>query len=73
MAAARLDAYANAHYRSLKNARTDDVDVRRESFARVEAVAREAGHAPALDAWGEDLALMRPGPVQTSSGCASAG
>ncbi|MET9825146.1 hypothetical protein ABZ038_26685 [Streptomyces sp. NPDC006349] len=123
VAAARLDAYANAHYRSLKNTRdghplaarldtgdgvgfllellfaldrrprpynkylawelerfplpgwdtrallatlervtaTGEVDVRRELFGRVEAVAREAGHGRTLDAWGEDLRLMRPG------------
>ncbi len=45
-----------------------DVDVRRELFGRVEAVAREAGHAATLDAWGEDLALMRPvAPVRTGT------
>ncbi|NUR59522.1 MAG: hypothetical protein HOV87_12770 [Catenulispora sp.] len=31
-------------------------------FARVEAAARAAGHGAVLDAWGEDLALMRPNP-----------
>jgi hypothetical protein len=31
-------------------------------FARVEAAARTAGHAAVLDAWGEDLLLMRPHP-----------
>ncbi len=30
-------------------------------FARVEPRAREAGLGPTLDAWGEDLLLMRPG------------
>jgi hypothetical protein len=117
-----LDAYANAHYRSLKNsrdghplaARLDAVDSigfllellfamdrrprpynkylewelaryplpdwdtasltaalariaetcdpadQRALFARVEAGARKAGHDTVLDAWGEDLHLMRP-------------
>ncbi|MFH8529888.1 hypothetical protein ACH4GE_15905 [Streptomyces tendae] len=120
VAAARLDAYANAHYRSLKNARdgnplaarldaadslgfllellfaldrrpcpynkyreweldrfplpgwdtrrlltvAGDVDVQRELFGRVEAVARAAGHAATLDAWGDDLGLMRPAAVR---------
>jgi hypothetical protein len=121
-AAGWLDAYANAHYRSVKNegdglrlaARLDAADsagfllellfaldrrprpfnrylawelerfplpgwdardliavlgdlagggdtaARRRLFGRVEAVARAAGHGPVLDAWGEDLALMRP-------------
>ncbi|MYS69216.1 hypothetical protein GTY88_02010, partial [Streptomyces sp. SID5926] len=35
-------------------------DVQRELFGRVEAAARGAGHAATLDAWGDDLALMRP-------------
>lgn len=39
-----------------------DVSLQRRLFARVEAVAREAGHGPVLDAWGEDLLVMRPGP-----------
>lgn len=122
IAAARLDAYANAHYRSLKNARdgqplaarldaadsigflldglfaldrrprpynkylaweldrfplpgwdtrrllasleriavAGDAGVQRELFGRVEDVARAAGHAATLDAWGDDLGLMRP-------------
>lgn len=126
VAAARLDAYANAHYRSLKNARdgnplaarldavdslgfllellfaldrrprpynkyleweldrfplpgwdtrrlltalgritgAGDVDAQRELFGRVEAVARAAGHAATLDAWGDDLELMRPAAVR---------
>ncbi|WP_432164274.1 hypothetical protein [Streptomyces tendae] len=126
VAAARLDAYANAHYRSLKNARdgsplaarldaadslgfllellfaldrrprpynkyleweldrfplpgwdtrrlltalgritgAGDVDVQRELFGRVEAVARAAGHAATLDAWGDGLGLMRPAAVR---------
>lgn len=117
-----LDAYANSHYRSVKNARdghalaarldaadsirfllellfaldrrprpynkylewelaryplprwdtdkllraaarisgTGDVPLQRHLFARVEAAARRAGHGPVLDAWGEDLDLMRP-------------
>ncbi|MFL9652364.1 hypothetical protein ACJ7VE_01460 [Streptomyces sp. PB17] len=36
-----------------------DADGQRELFGRVEAVARAAGHAATLDAWGEDLGLMR--------------
>ncbi|MGW3729236.1 hypothetical protein [Streptomyces sp. NPDC000851] len=41
---------------------TGDVDVQRRLFAQVEAVARDAGHGSTLDAWGEDLRLMRPCP-----------
>ncbi|MEU0644894.1 hypothetical protein [Streptomyces umbrinus] len=37
-----------------------DVSTQRRLFAQVEAVARRAGHGAVLDAWGEDLALMRP-------------
>lgn len=120
-AAARLDAYANSHYRSLKNARdghplaarldaadsvgfllellfaldrrprpynkylaweldrfplpgwdtrdllatrgritgAGDVGAQRKLFGRVEVLARAAGHAATLDAWGDDLELMR--------------
>ncbi|MDX3861449.1 hypothetical protein [Streptomyces europaeiscabiei] len=39
---------------------TGDVAAQRRLFAQVEAVARRAGHGPVLDAWGEDLHLMRP-------------
>ncbi|MFF2375114.1 hypothetical protein ACFVUW_12120 [Streptomyces xiamenensis] len=39
---------------------TGDVSLQRHLFARVEAAAREAGHSEVLDAWGEDLDLMRP-------------
>lgn len=39
---------------------TGDVDLQRSLFSQVEAVAREDGHDPTLDAWGEDLLLMRP-------------
>ncbi|MGW3679810.1 hypothetical protein [Streptomyces prasinus] len=39
---------------------TGDVSLQRNLFARVEAAARAAGHGGVLDAWGEDLALMRP-------------
>ncbi|MFE0820538.1 hypothetical protein ACFW4M_19675 [Streptomyces sp. NPDC058794] len=121
-AAAWLDAYANSHYRSVKNSRdghplaahldaADGIgflleflfaldgrprpynkyltwelerfplprwdasellatigriaahggaDLQRQLFGQVEAVAREAGHGPVLDDWGEDLHLMRP-------------
>ncbi|OKI88060.1 hypothetical protein AMK11_07680 [Streptomyces sp. CB02414] len=123
-AAAWLDAYANSHYRSVKNARDGqplaahldaadsigflleflfaldrrprpynkyltwelerfplprwdasellatigriaahgDAGLQRQLFGQVEAVAREAGHGPVLDDWGEDLDLMRPRP-----------
>ncbi|MBB5107360.1 hypothetical protein FHS40_006477 [Streptomyces spectabilis] len=37
-----------------------DVTTQRRLFAQVEAAARRAGHGPVLDAWGEDLYLMRP-------------
>ncbi|MFJ2740586.1 hypothetical protein ACIO3O_13040 [Streptomyces sp. NPDC087440] len=40
--------------------RTGDATAQRRLFARVEAVARRAGHGGVLDAWGEDLLLMRP-------------
>lgn len=40
--------------------RTGDVSLQRRLFARVEAAARRAGHGSVLDAWGEDLDLMRP-------------
>ncbi|MEU1199734.1 hypothetical protein ABZ446_26390 [Streptomyces sp. NPDC005813] len=39
---------------------TGDVSVQRHLFTLVEAAAREAGHGEVLDAWGEDLDLMRP-------------
>ncbi|MFF7209837.1 hypothetical protein ACFZAU_04765 [Streptomyces sp. NPDC008238] len=39
---------------------TGDVSAQRRLFARVEAVARAAGHGEVLDARGEDLGLMRP-------------
>jgi hypothetical protein len=41
-------------------ARTGDVRLQQGIFARVEAAARHAGHGEVLDAWGEDLELMRP-------------
>ncbi|MGW6496030.1 hypothetical protein [Nonomuraea angiospora] len=34
--------------------------LQRRLFAQVEAAARRAGHGAVLDAWGEDLDLMRP-------------
>ncbi|XVV33261.1 hypothetical protein ACQPXT_02905 [Streptomyces sp. CA-100214] len=40
-------------------AETGDADVQRELFGRVEPAVRAAGHAAVLDAWGEDLGLMR--------------
>ncbi|NUV57495.1 hypothetical protein G6W51_32210 [Streptomyces coelicolor] len=40
---------------------TGDVPVQRRLFVQVEAAAREAGLGAVLGAWGEDLALMRPG------------
>ncbi|MGW3935115.1 hypothetical protein [Streptomyces phaeochromogenes] len=39
---------------------TGDVSTQRRLFTQVEAVARRAGHGAVLDAWGEDLDLMRP-------------
>ena len=39
---------------------TGDVSTQRRLFAQVEAAARRAGHGAVLDAWGEDLDLMRP-------------
>ncbi|WP_328838589.1 hypothetical protein [Streptomyces europaeiscabiei] len=39
---------------------TGDVSAQRRLFAQVESVARQAGHGVVLDAWGEDLRLMRP-------------
>ncbi|MFH9424234.1 hypothetical protein [Streptomyces sp. NPDC017529] len=39
---------------------TGDVSAQRRLFARVEAVVRQTGHGAVLDAWGEDLRLMRP-------------
>ncbi|TXS46257.1 hypothetical protein EAO75_26305 [Streptomyces sp. uw30] len=39
---------------------TGDVPTQRRLFAQVEAAARRAGHGAVLDAWGEDLHLMRP-------------
>lgn len=39
---------------------TGDAPAQRRLFAQAEAVARRAGHGPVLDAWGEDLHLMRP-------------
>ncbi|MFD8009293.1 hypothetical protein [Streptomyces sp. NPDC058955] len=41
-------------------AATGDLPAQRRLFARVEAVARRAGHGAVLDAWGEDLRLLRP-------------
>ncbi|MFC8421977.1 hypothetical protein ACFUN7_14015 [Streptomyces sp. NPDC057236] len=39
---------------------TGDVALQRHLFTLVERAAREAGHGEVLDAWGEDLDLMRP-------------
>ncbi|MEU4586129.1 hypothetical protein AB0F92_29305 [Kitasatospora aureofaciens] len=41
---------------------TGEVASQQRLFTQVEAAARAAGHAAALDAWGEDLLLMRPHP-----------
>jgi hypothetical protein len=38
---------------------TGDVSAQRRLFNQVETVSRRAGHGPVLDAWGEDLRLMR--------------
>ncbi|WP_331763022.1 hypothetical protein OG209_40095 (plasmid) [Streptomyces sp. NBC_01383] len=40
--------------------RTGDASAQRCLFSHVEAQARRAGHGAVLDAWGEDLDLMRP-------------
>jgi hypothetical protein len=37
-----------------------DVSLQRQLFTLVEKAAREAGHGEVLDAWGDDLDLMRP-------------
>ncbi|WP_115974419.1 hypothetical protein [Streptomyces sp. 3212.3] len=37
-----------------------DVFLQRHLFTLVEATVREAGHGEVLDAWGDDLYLMRP-------------
>ncbi|MFF3941041.1 hypothetical protein [Streptomyces phaeofaciens] len=39
---------------------TGDVTLQRHLFSLVEPAAREAGHGEVLDAWGDDLDLMRP-------------
>ncbi|MFJ7072121.1 hypothetical protein [Streptomyces sp. NPDC098781] len=39
---------------------TGDASAQRCLFAQVEAHARRAGHGAVLDAWGEDLDVMRP-------------
>lgn len=39
---------------------TGDLERQRRMFGQVEAKARTAGHGPVLDAWGADLALLRP-------------
>jgi hypothetical protein len=41
-------------------AATGDVSPQRQLFTLVEKAAREAGHGTVLDAWGDDLGLMRP-------------
>lgn len=41
---------------------TGDVSTQRRLFAHVEALARRAGHGAVLDAWSEDLDLMRQHP-----------
>ncbi|GHH28637.1 hypothetical protein [Streptomyces lanatus] len=39
---------------------TGDVSQQRRLFALVETATRRAGHGEVLDAWGEDINLMRP-------------
>jgi hypothetical protein len=41
-------------------ARTGDVRRQQHLFAQVEITVRHAGHGSVLDAWGDDLELMRP-------------
>ncbi|WAZ19262.1 hypothetical protein STRCI_000298 [Streptomyces cinnabarinus] len=38
---------------------TSDAPLQQSLFTQVETAARESGHGPTLDAWGEDLLLMR--------------
>ncbi|MCX2185067.1 hypothetical protein KV205_31830 [Streptomyces sp. SKN60] len=45
---------------SARLATTPAPTLQRTLFARVETAARAAGHGAVLDAWGEDLELMRP-------------
>ncbi|MFB7450266.1 hypothetical protein [Streptomyces sp. NPDC056194] len=40
-------------------AESGDASAQRRLFAQVEAVARQHGHGAVLDAWGDDLELMR--------------
>ncbi|CCK32747.1 hypothetical protein BN159_8369 [Streptomyces davaonensis JCM 4913] len=40
-------------------ASTGEVPLQQTLFAQVETTARKSGHGPTLDAWGEDLLLMR--------------
>ena len=49
---------------------TGDVAAQQVLFSRVEACVRRAGHGEVLDAWGEDLALMRGGGGPSPSPCA---
>lgn len=44
---------------------TGDPALQRALFTRVEPHAREANLGPTLDAWGEDLLLMRPATIVT--------
>ncbi|MFH0180171.1 hypothetical protein [Streptomyces cacaoi] len=46
---------------------TGEVSLQRQLFTVVEAVARAAGHAEVLDAWGDDLDLMRPQEANSST------
>ncbi|MFI6358167.1 hypothetical protein ACIBJF_37365 [Streptomyces sp. NPDC050743] len=46
---------------------TGDLSQQRHVFALVETAAREAGHGAVLDAWGDDLDLMRPQQEQSDT------
>ncbi|MEU6378961.1 hypothetical protein [Streptomyces sp. NPDC046909] len=46
---------------------TGDVPLQRHLFTLVEKAAREAGHGEVLDAWGDDLDLMRPQPADNDT------
>ncbi|WP_448321001.1 hypothetical protein [Streptomyces sp. CO7] len=46
---------------------TGDLPLQRRLFTLVEAAARRAGHGEVLDAWGDDLALLRAGRAGSSA------
>ncbi|WP_246212248.1 hypothetical protein [Streptomyces abyssomicinicus] len=48
---------------------TGDVSLQRQLFTLVEKAARTAGHGEVLDAWGDDLDLMRPQEADGETPC----